>query len=64
MKLQKKKKSFTSTPLTSFKRTKNIRDLVDGNTIVNDKVQKQQTIKKQGDASRVIVRKLVFAANK
>ena len=35
------RKSFINTPITSFKRTKNLRGLPDGKTIVNDKVNEQ-----------------------
>ena len=34
-------KAFTKTPIVSFKGTKNLRDILGGNTIVNDKVKKQ-----------------------
>ena len=42
------RKSFTNNPLVSFKRTKKLRDLLGGNTMVNDKVKKQQIINKTG----------------
>ena len=34
-------KGFTKTPIVSFKGTKNLRDILSGNTIVSDKVKKQ-----------------------
>ena len=42
------RKSLTDTPLLSFKKTQNLGDLLRGNTMVNDKVKKQQIINKTG----------------
>ena len=35
-------KVFENIPITSFKRTKNLRDFLGGNTIVNSKVKKKK----------------------
>ena len=35
-------KSFTNTPITSFKRTNKLKDLLGGNTIVNDNVKNKK----------------------
>ena len=51
-------KVFENIPITSFKRTKNLRDFLGGNTIVNSKVKKKKKPStEKGDATHVTVGK-------
>ena len=50
-------KVFENIPITSFKRTKNLRDCLSGNTIVNSKVKKNKPSTEKEDVTHVIVGK-------
>ena len=50
-------KVFENIPITSFKRTKNLRDRLSGNTIANSKVKKNKPSTEKGDVTHVTVRK-------
>ena len=50
-------KAFENIPMTSFKRTKNLRDLLSGNTVVNSKTKKTKPSTEREDVTHVTVGK-------
>ena len=50
-------KAFRTTPIASFETTKNLRDIIGENTMVNDKAKKQQTNRRTGTCSPFYSRK-------
>lgn len=58
-------KAFATTPIVSFKRTKALRNIIGGNTIVNGKVKRNDKPNTElGHAPHVTVGKTQCAANK